>query len=249
MNSKRTKKLLNLTLILFLSLSLVSSAKAQEILMETGFEEFTLNKPPKDWESTGGGFEVTDDIVKTDDKSLGMLGGQGNQYLGFPVETEEPIISVEFWVYIENGGRSLTINITADENINSNQGGPYLNWDAGGVRYYVEADGAWSDIGKFETDKWRYVRVVANFEASEFDFYSGATLDETLKAKPAKGLKFRSVVAPVCKRIVFTTYGLAAPGYVDDLLVYEGADPIYRAAVGTNEKLATVWGELKIQKH
>ena len=244
-----TKIVLGLTLILsfFLSFSLVFNARAQKILMETGFEEFTLNKPPKDWEATGGGFEVTDDMVKTDAKSLGVLGGAGNQYLGLPVETEEPIISVEFWVYIESGGRSLTLNITADENIASNQGGPYINWDAGGVRYYVEADGAWSDMGKFETDKWRYVRVVSNFQDGKFDFYSGDTLEETLKAKPAKGLKFRSIVAPACKRIVFTTYGLAAPGYVDDLLVYEGAEPIRRAAVEPVEKFAAVWGKLKIR--
>jgi hypothetical protein len=240
-----TKIILNLTLVLFLSLSLVSSVKAQKILLETGFEEFTLNKPPKDWESTGGGFEVTDDMAKTEAKSLGVFGGQGDQYLGFPVETGESIISVEFWVYIESGGRSLTISITANEDINANQGGPYINWDAGGVRYYVEADGAWSDLGKFETDTWRYVRVVANFQDGKFDFYSGATLEETLKAKPAKGLKFRTLVGVPCKRIVFTTYALAAPGYVDDLLVYEGAEPIRRAALEPIDKIVTVWGKLK----
>lgn len=222
---------LMLAIAVVLNLALVKTAMGQDVYVQTGFEEFAAGNPPDDWEFTGGDFEVTRDTVKTGKKSLVILGGADGDGLGAPIETENPIISVEFWVYVEGGGRSFNLKVASADNIGENNGGTYINWDAGIVRLYDGA--AWQPIGEFETDIWKYVRIIANFDKSEFDFYVGDRRDAALAAKPEKGLAFRNAV-----------WGMTAPGYVDDLLVYEGAEPL-NLAVDPGGKLATFWGEIK----
>ena len=232
-----------LTLVVVLSFALVKTTIAQEVYVQTGFEEFTVGKLPDDWEVAGGQFEVTKDTVKTDKRALAILGGGDGDGLGAPIETENPIISVEFWVYIESGGRSFNLKITSADNIGENTGCTYINWNADMVRLYDGA--AWQPIGEFETDTWKYVRIVANVDKSEFDFYVGDDRNEALGAKPEKGLPFRNAaLGPVTKWVVFYVWGMTAPGYVDDLLIYEGADPL-DLAVDPNGKLTTLWGQVK----
>lgn len=241
----RRRVMLSLSLVLFfvLSVSLAFNVRAHKVLIRTGFEEFALGEPPKDWAVKADLFVVTDDIVKTEKKSLVMFAGADGDALGVPVETAAPIISVEFWVYIKSEGRSFNLKITSAENIAADEGGTYINWNAGRVRWYDNA--AWVDIGEFEIDKWKYVRVVANFQESKFDFYSGDTREEMLKSEPAKGNFRLAAVGPV-KWIEFYIWALSAPGYVDDLLAYEGAEPIpLIGAIEPVDKLATVWGKLK----
>ncbi len=232
-----------LVIALVFSSFLVQTAIAQKMLVQTGFEKETLGKPPKDWEVRGDGFEVTNDTVKTDKKSLAILGGANDDRVGIAIETDNPIISVEFWVYIKSGGRSFNFKVVSSDNINQNDGGVYVNWNANTVRLFDGA--AWQLIDDFDTDEWKYVRVVADVSKSEFDFYAGDDRNETLKAKGKKGLPFRNAaVNPVTKWVVFHVYSIAAPGYVDDLLVYEGDEPI-NLAVEPTDKLATVWGHIK----
>ena len=226
-----------------MSLILVQTATAQKVFVQTGFEEFALGNPPKDWEVIGDQFEVTNDTVKTDKKSLGILGGVNDDRVSVPIETENPIISVEFWVYITGGGRSFNFRVVSDDDSRINDGGVYLNWDANVVRLYNGA--AWAPIDDFDTDTWKYVRVVADVDKSEFEFYAGDDRDDALKAKGKKRLPFRNVAKnPVAKWVSFHVYTMAAPGYVDDLLVYEGDEPL-NLAVDPNGKLATVWGHIK----
>ena len=90
-----------LTFAVILSFAIVKTVIAQEVYLQTGFEEFAVGNSPKDWEVIGGDFEVSGDTVKTDKKALAILGGGDGDGLGVPIETENPIISVEFWVYIE----------------------------------------------------------------------------------------------------------------------------------------------------
>ncbi len=233
----------SLAAFVVLSLAFVINSTAQEVSVQTGFEEFTVGKPPPDWETLGGDFEVTGDTVKTDKKSLAILGGADGDGLGVPIETENPVISVEFWVSIESGGRSFNIKVASADNIGENNGCTYINWDAGIVRLYDGA--AWQPIGDFETDTWKYVWIVANFDKSEFDFYVGDSRNATLTAKPEKGLAFRNAaLGPVAKWVVFYVWGMTAPGYVDDLLIYEGDEPV-NLAVDPDEKLATTWGQVK----
>jgi hypothetical protein len=228
---------------LVLSLILVQTATAQKVFVQTGFEEFALGNPPKDWEVIGDQFEVTNDTVKTDKKSLGILGGVNDDRVSVPIETENPIISVEFWVYITGGGRSFNFRVVSNDDSRINDGGVYLNWDANAVRLYNGA--AWAPIDDFDTDTWKYVRVVADVDKSEFEFYAGNDRDDALKAKGEKGLPFRNAAKnPVAKWVSFHVYTMAAPGYVDDLLVYEGDEPL-NLAVDPNGKLATVWGHIK----
>ena len=225
------------------SLFIVQTAIAKKVFVQTGFEEFALGNPPKDWEVIGGQFEVTNDTVKTDKKSLGILGGANDDRVSVPIETENPIISVEFWVYITGGGRSFNFRVVSNDDSRINDGGVYLNWDANAVRLYNGA--AWVPIEDFDTDTWKYVRVVADVDKSEFEFYAGDDRDDALKAKGKKGLSFRNAAQnPVAKWISFHVYTMAAPGYVDDLLVYEGDEPL-NLAVDPNGKLATVWGHIK----
>ena len=240
---KDAKTYLTLTMAILLSVVFMNNAAAQKVLVQTGFEEFTVGKIPEDWEAQGDGFEVTDDTVKTDKKSLAILGGADGDGLGVPIETEHPITSVEFWVYIEGGGRSLNVKIGSADNIGENNGGTYINWDANIVRLYDGA--AWQPIGDFETDVWKYIRIVADFDKSEFDFYAGDSRDKALNAKPEKGLAFRNAaLGPVAKWLVFYVWGMTAAGYVDELLVYEGDEPL-ELAVEAGSKLTTMWGNIK----
>lgn len=229
--------------VLVLSLFMSQTAIAQEILVQTGFEEFALGKPPKDWEVEGNGFEVTDDSVKTDKKALAILGGANDDRIGVAIETDSPIISAEFWVYIKSGGRSFNFRILSSDDLIQNNGAVYVNWDANIVRLYDGA--AWQRIDDFGTDRWKYVRVVADVSKSKFDFYAGNDRNETLKAKGKKGLPFRNAALnPVAKWVSFHVYSIAAPGYVDDLLVYEGDEPV-NLAVDPLGKLTTAWGHIK----
>lgn len=231
------------TLAVVLSFAVVKTTIAQEVYMQTGFEEFAVGDPPPDWEAIGGDFEVTQDTVKTDKKALAILGGADGNGLGVPIETENPIISVEFWIYIESGGRSFNLKVATADGIGENNGCTYINWDAGIVRLYDGA--AWQLIGDFETDTWKYVRVVADVDKSEFDFYVGDDRNGALGAKAEKGLPFRNAaLGPVAKWVAFYTWGMTSPGYVDDLLIYEGEDPL-DLAVDPNGKLATLWGQIK----
>ena len=237
------RQYLLLTLIILLNFVIAKTAISQKVFAQTGFEEVAIGNLPKDWEVIGGDFEVSGDTVKTDKKALAILGGADGDGLGIPIETENPIISVEFWVYIEGGGRCFNLKIASADGIGENNGCTYINWDAGIVRLYD--GGAWQLIGDFETDTWKYVRIIADVGKSEFDFYTGDNRDDALGAKPEKGLPFRNAaLGPVAKWAAFYTWGITVPGYVDDLLVYEGADAL-DLAVDPNGKLTTFWGEVK----
>ncbi len=232
-----------LTLAVTLTFVFVESTDAQKVFVRTGFEEFTIGNPPKDWEAIGGDFEVSGETVKTDKKALAILGGADGDGLGIPIETENPIISVEFWVYIEGGGRSFNFKVATADGFGENNGCTYINWDAGVVRLYDGA--AWQLIGDFETDTWKYVYIVADVEKSEFDFYVGDDRDDALGAKPEKGLPFRNpALGPVAKWVAFYVWGQVTNGYVDDLLVYEGEEAL-NLAVDPTGKLATFWGQVK----
>ena len=232
-----------------LSLALAQNAATQEIFIQTGFEEFTLGEPPQDWAVRGSEIEVADIAAKTGAKSLTVLGGADGDAVGFPIETENPIISVEFWLYVESGGRSLNVKVASTDDVNENNGGAYINWDSDIVRLYD--GGAWQEIGPFETNTWKYVRIVANFEESQFDFSVGNSREDALSAAPKKELAFRNAaLGPTAKSVVFHVYSTTVPGHVDDLLIYEGADAIDLdglTAVDPVGKLATAWGYLKRQ--
>ncbi|MDE0684567.1 MAG: hypothetical protein OXI63_16740 [Candidatus Poribacteria bacterium] len=230
-------------LVVALTFVFVGGSNAQKVFVQTGFEEFPTGNPPKDWEAIGGDFEVSGDTVKTDKKALAILAGADGDGLGIPIETEDPIISVEFYLYIEGGGRSFNFKVATADGFGENNGCTYINWDAGIVRLYDGA--AWQLIGDFETDTWKYVYIVADVGKSEFDFSVGDDRDDALGAKPEKGLAFRNAaLGPVAKWVAFYTWGITAPGYVDDLLVYEGAEAL-DLAVDPGGKLTTFWGQVK----
>ena len=231
--------------VIALNLVIVQMASTQEVFVQTGFEEFAVGDPPEDWEAIGGDFEVSGDTVKTDKKALAILGGADGDGLGIPIETEDPIISAEFWIYVEGGGRSLNIKLASADNIGENNGCTYINWDADMVRLYDGA--AWQPIGEFETDTWRYVRIIADFEKSEFSFAAGDSRDAALGAKAEDGLPFRNpALGPTAKWFAFYVWGMSSPAYFDDLLVYEGEEAL-DLAVDPARKLATFWGHIKKQ--
>ena len=229
--------------LLVLFLMSVQVAIAGEILIQTGFEEFSDGRPPKDWEIRGEGFEVTKNTAKTDKQSLAILNGANDDYVGMFIETDNPVLSVEFWVYIESGGRSFNFRIGSSDNIATNNASVYVNWDAEQVRCF---DGTgWVIMDDFETGKWRHVRFVAQVDKSQFDFYSGEDRNRTLTDKGIKGLPYRTAPeGPVTKSVTFHVYSIAAPGYVDDLIISEGDEPV-NLAVDAVGKLTTYWGRLK----
>lgn len=223
---------------------ILQTATAQVILLQTGFEDFTLGEAPTDWEVRGNQMQVSDDTVKTGDKSLGILGGANDDRVGVAVDTDNPVISVEFWVYIKGEGRSFNLKVVSDDNIAQNDGGVYMNWNANAVRLYNGS--AWVPIDDFQFDVWKYVRVVADVENSTFDYYVGSDRNEALTSEPKAGLVFRKPATnPVAQWVVFHVYSSVAAGFVDDLLIYEGAEPPNLAPVDPKGKLATFWGDVK----
>lgn len=232
-----------LVTVLVLCPIFIQPTLAQEVFVQNGFEKESLRKPPENWEVRGERMEVTDDVVKTDKRSLGILGGADDDTVGVAIETDNPIITVEFWVYIKSGGRSFNLKVITADNIAQNNGGAYINWNANAVRLFD--GGAWQPIEDFDTDTWKYVRIVSDVGKSRFDFYTGDDRNEALKDRGKKGLPFRNAaIGPVAKWVAFHVYSIAAPGYVDDLLIYEGDEPL-NLAVDPVGKLTTVWGHIK----
>ena len=240
---------LSLLLTMFIcSLVFTQAVVAQDILLQTGFEDFTVGAPPTDWEVRGEKISVTDDTVKTGDKSLGIFGGANDDRCGVAIETENPIISVEFWVFIKGSGRSFNLKVVSDDNIAANDGGVYMNWNENAVRLYNGS--AWVAIDNFPFGSWRYVRVVADVSKSEFDYYVGKDREENLLAEPISGLAFRKPATnPAAQWVVFHVYSSVAQGFIDDLLIYEGADPPVSTPVESKDKLTTYWGQVKKQSY
>lgn len=220
------------------------NAFTQTILVQTGFEEFPIGEPPTDWEVRGNQMLVSDDTVKTGDKALGILGGGNDDRVGVAILTENPVISVEFWVYIKGEGRSFNLKVVSHDDIGHNDGGVYMNWNANAVRLYNGS--AWVAIGDFPFGAWKYVRVVADVSKSTFDYFVGDDRESALDTEPVTGLEFRKAAAnPVAQWVVFHVYSTVAQGFIDDLFVYEGAEPPTATSVDPKEKLTTFWGQVK----
>ena len=224
-----------------LSFTCVETTLAQKILKQTGFEDQAVGKK-------GDTFQASIDTVKTGKKSLAIFfKEQGRlRMLSYKLETDKPIISVEFWVYIERGKQSFAINInSAEEPFDNNAGGPYVDWQADIVRYHVHHGDPWRKIDDFPVNTWNYVRIVSNFEKSVFDFYMGNSREIALASQPKKDLPFQNAaLKPRAKWFLFLAWAMTARGYVDDLLIYEGGEPL-NLAVTPTAKLATFWGQLK----
>ena len=219
-------------------------AFTQTVLVQTGFEEFPVGEPPTDWEVRGNQMLVTDDTVKSGDKALGILGGSNDDRVGIAILTENPVISVEFWVYIKGEGRSFNLKVVSHDDIGQNDGGVYMNWNANAVRLFNGS--AWVPIADFQFDAWKYVRVVADVSKSTFDYYVGDDRDDALDAEPVTGLAFRKAATnPVAQWVVFHVYSTVAQAFVDDLFVYEGGEPPAATSVDPKEKLTTYWGHVK----
>jgi hypothetical protein len=68
-----------------------------------------------------------------------------------------------------------------------------------------------------------------------------------LASQPKKNLPFQNAaLAPRAKWFIFFAWAMTARGYVDDLLIYEGEEPL-NLAVNPTKKLARFWGQLKRQ--
>lgn len=227
-----------------LSFIFVIEMPAQEILVQTGFEDYTaVNKEDA--------FQGATDPVKTGKKSLGIfLEAQHQIHVsGHELETDKSVISVEFWVYIERGKQSFAVGVhAAEQAFDNNAGGPYIDWYAGDVRCHVHHGDPWREIAPYPVNKWHYVRIVANFEEDSFDFYMGDSREAALASRPKRDLPFQDpAIAPRPKWFFIFAWAMTAPGYMDDLLIYEGDKPI-NLAVEPTGKLTTLWGRLKRRK-
>ena len=227
-----------------LSLVCVKGTPAQKILIQTGFEDYAaVNKENV--------FQPDTDTVKTGKKSLGIFFEMQNQFgtFGYKLDTNKPIVSVEFWVYIERGKQSFAVNIhSAEEPYDNKAGGPYIDWYAGDVRHHVHRGDPWREIFDYAVNQWNYVQIVANFEENVFDFYMGESREKALASQPKRSLAFQDpAIAPRPKWFIILAWAMTAPGYIDDLLIYEGEKPI-NLAVEPAGKLTTLWGQLKRRK-
>lgn len=224
-----------------LGFTCVRSVPAQKILKQTGFEDHAVGEK----EDT---FQASIDTVKTGKKSLAIFfKEQGRlRMLPYKLETDEPIVSVEFWVYIERGKQSFAISVhSAEEPFDNNAGGPYVDWHGSIARCHVHHGNPWRKIMDFPVNRWNYVRIVSNFEKNLFDFYTGDSREAALASQPKRNLPFQdAALAPRPKWFIFLAWAMTARGYVDDLLIYEGEEPV-SLAVEPIAKLTTTWGRLK----
>ena len=233
-----------LYVVVVLNLVCVTGTPAQEILIQTGFEDYAPDN--KDW-----AFQPDTDTVKTGKKSLAIFLEAQNQLhiSGNELETDESVVSVEFWVYIERGKQSFAVNLNATEqSFGNNAGGPYIEWYDGDIRYHVHRGDPWREIVDYPVNTWHYVRIVADFEEEAFDFYMGESRENALASRPKRDLPFQDPpLAPRPKWFIILAVAMDAPGYIDDLLIYEGKDPV-NLAVEPVGKLTTLWGQLKRRK-
>ena len=224
-----------------LSFICVNGVSGQKILRQRGFENY--NAADKN-----SAFQASTDTVKVGKKSLAIFSEKRDEIHiadhGF--ETDNPVISVEFWVYIEKGKQSFAVNINAAEEVfDNNAGGPYIEWNDGVVRYHVHRGDPWRDIFDYAVNTWNYVRIVANFEKNVFDFYMGKSREKALASRPRRNLEFQDPpLGPHPRWFSIWAWAMTARGYIDDLIIYEGGKPI-NLAVEPAGKLTTRWGQLK----
>ena len=221
----------------------VKGVSAQKILSQTGFENYTAahKKSP---------FQPSENTVKIGKKSLSIFSDKLNDFHLWArgLKTDNPIVSIEFWVYVERGEQSFSVSIhSTEEDFEIEAGGPYIDWRAGVVRCHVLQGNPWRKIGNFPVDRWQYVRIVSDFEKSVFDFYMGNNRKTVLAARPRKNLPFQGVAhVPRARWFVISAAAMTARGYMDDLLIYEGGEPLH-LAVEPTAKLTTTWGRIKQQ--
>ena len=245
-------RVVNIFLVLSLMvvfMLIAASSYSADILLQTGFEDDTVGEMPANpadaWASSGGGFEVADSPTKEGGKSLGLIGGAGDNELAVKLlETQETVVTAEFWIYIEGVGRSITFLMRDPAAALADWGaaGPYVNWIAEGARYYKDA---WVEIAPMSSGAWHYVRVVADTGNSVYDIYIADTVSEAHSSDPAAtGLPYRAPITPA--RVGFSVYGVEAPAYIDNLLVYEGGVlPSGVLAVEPEGKLTSTWAEVR----
>ena len=221
----------------------VKGVVAQKILSQTGFENYTAAHKKSV-------FQPSTRPVKIGKKSLSIFSDKLNDFhlLARGLKTDKPIVSIEFWVYIQRGEQSFRVSIrSTEEDFEIDAGGPYIAWGAGVVRCHVHQGNPWHKIGNFPVDKWQYVRIVSDFEKNVFDFYMGNKRATALAARPRKDLPFEGAAhAPRARWFVISAVEMTARGYMDDLLIYEGGEPLH-LAVEPTAKLTTTWGRIKQQ--
>ena len=220
----------------------VRGVSAQKILSQTGFENYTAahKKSP---------FQPSEDTAKIGKKSLVIFSNKLNEFHLWTrgLKTDKPIVSIEFWVYIERGGQSFRLSIHSAEEGFEFEGGPYIDWGAGVVRCHVHQGNPWRKIGNFPDNKWQYVRIVSDFEKSMFDFYMGDSRKMALTARLRKDLPFQEdALVPRARWFGIFAGAMTARAYMDDLLIYEGGEPV-SLAVEPIAKLTTTWGRIKQQ--
>lgn len=221
----------------------VKGVSAQKILSQTGFENYTARQKKSV-------FQPSTDPVKIGKKSLSIFSDKLNEFHLWArgLKTDKPIVSIEFWVYIERGRQSFRVSIhSTEDDFEIDAGGPYIGWRAGVVHCHVHQGNPWRKIGNFPVDKWQYVRIVSDFEKNVFDFYMGNNRRTALAARPRKDLPFQGAAhAPRARWFVISAVEMTARGYMDDLLIYEGEEPLH-LAVEPTAKLTTTWGRIKQQ--
>ena len=240
---------------------LVSTAAAQEVFIQEGFEDIAEGALPEGWNE---GFEyathtqdipdfgVTTEIVKTGSKSLKAFGPEKSWYGGVPMPKQVPVVSVEFWYYVVEGGRGFTLCVSpAQDDQKIYTGATYIVFLDGNVCGWHNVEGQPGNGEKvplvpYETGKWSYLRVVVDFVSQTFDLWGGdspaAVWDRPPDADNYLNRNPGDQREPVCTWLAFWIFDTATVTYVDDLLVYSGSEP---AAADPAGKFATLWGEVK----
>ena len=88
----------------------VEGVSAQKILSKTGFENYTASHKKSVFQPSTG-------PVKIGKKSLSIFSDKLNDVHLWArgLRTDKPIVSIEFWVYIERGRQSFRVSIHSTE--------------------------------------------------------------------------------------------------------------------------------------
>ena len=96
-------------------------------------------------------------------------------------------------------------------------------------------------------EEWHRVRIVVHEKEDKIDLY----LDGQLVVEGAAGAKGNrpDLVTPPYSFRFWTSSGDVCTYYIDDVVIYEGTEPIFPESVSPNDKLSTTWGFLRNYVH
>lgn len=239
---------LKITIALLGLVVFMSSLCVARILVQDGFENYSVGKnPPAPWEplvmeaADGDLFQVDDSKAFEGTKSLHMVDKPSNwASFGALFESNARIITYELRAYTEIDDLRTVIMIMSSENIKADADDGKANYVAfmgsGFIEYH---DGAWHPVVAFKMKTWHHLACEVNLDTQSYNLY----VDDMTKPVFV-GAKFWHPVEKLSYALIRGS-PQGGPFWVDNVFVYEGKIGTESQPVEPAGKMATKWGVIK----